>query len=87
MVMPRPTDHSSTDAGIGVNLAMIDATDLALSLLNEHDWDAAVASYEERMFERAVEPARGAREGLESFLDAGGLEHVRSHLAPAEGRA
>ena len=69
--------------GNGVNLAMIDATDLALALVNQPDWDRAVAEYEERMFERATEPAAGAKEGLESFLAEGGLEGIRAHLADA----
>jgi 2-polyprenyl-6-methoxyphenol hydroxylase-like FAD-dependent oxidoreductase len=73
--------------GNGVNLAMIDATELALSLVSESDWDVAVATYEERMFERAIEPARGAQEGLESFLTAGGLDHVRSHFEQVSGAA
>jgi 2-polyprenyl-6-methoxyphenol hydroxylase-like FAD-dependent oxidoreductase len=67
--------------GNGVNLAMIDGTELALALIHHEDWDRAVAAYEERMFERATEPARGAKEGVESFLSERGLEDIRAHFA------
>ena len=37
-------------SGEGVNLAMIDAADLAIALADAEDWRAAVRSYEESMF-------------------------------------
>ncbi|WP_076346653.1 FAD-dependent oxidoreductase [Paludisphaera borealis] len=58
--------------GEGVNLAMIDAADLALALADADDWRAAVRDYESKMFARAEIAAAGAAEGIESaFLDDG----------------
>lgn len=67
--------------GNGGNLAMTDATELALALGSSDDWDRAVQDYETRMFERAVEPAAGAKQGLEGFLEPDALEQIAAHFA------
>jgi len=67
-------------SGEGVNIAMLDATDLALSLAGSADWNRAVAEFEERMFARAAEAAAGAIEGL-AFVSERGLDHVLEHFA------
>lgn len=54
--------------GEGVNNAMLDAAELAQALISMQPWDAAVAGYEARMFERVVESAEGAAEGAATFL-------------------
>ena len=50
--------------GEGVNLAMLDAVDLACALSNHQNLDDAVRSYEQTMFPRAQTAARGADQGL-----------------------
>src|SRR6202008_582740 len=50
-------------SGEGVNMAMLHGAELALCLAAHDDWSLAVATYEEAMFARAEEAARGAMEG------------------------
>jgi 2-polyprenyl-6-methoxyphenol hydroxylase-like FAD-dependent oxidoreductase len=55
-------------SGAGVNMAILDATELALALSQSEDRSTAVPSDEERMFVRAAEAAEaaeGAGRGLE----------------------
>jgi 2-polyprenyl-6-methoxyphenol hydroxylase-like FAD-dependent oxidoreductase len=56
-------------AGEGANLAMLDATELALSLV-EHgaDVEAALAQYEAAMFPRSAEAAQGSAVGLDMCI-------------------
>jgi 2-polyprenyl-6-methoxyphenol hydroxylase-like FAD-dependent oxidoreductase len=65
-------------SGEGVNMAMLDALELALALTRAEDWSRAVADYEAHMFERAAEAAEGARQGLD-FVSEGALAHVLEH--------
>jgi 2-polyprenyl-6-methoxyphenol hydroxylase-like FAD-dependent oxidoreductase len=51
-------------AGEGANLAMLDATELALALV-EHDVETALTRYETAMFPRAKEAAEGSAAGLD----------------------
>ncbi len=51
-------------SGEGVNLAMIDAAELAVAISEHHSLDAAVRSYEQRMFPRALLANQGADQGL-----------------------
>jgi 2-polyprenyl-6-methoxyphenol hydroxylase-like FAD-dependent oxidoreductase len=51
-------------SGEGVNLAMLDAADLACAISESSSFEDAVRSYEETMFARAEIAARGADEGL-----------------------
>jgi len=76
-------------SGEGVNMAMLDALELALALTEHADWSRAVADYEERMFVRAAEAAAGAMQGLD-FISEDGLAHVLGHyesLGPPPGTA
>lgn len=66
-------------SGEGVNMAMLDAAELALALAGEQDWSRAVRGYEEAMFVRAAEAAEGARQGL-AFVSEEGLAHVLEHF-------
>ncbi|HVI54522.1 MAG TPA: NAD(P)/FAD-dependent oxidoreductase [Luteibacter sp.] len=70
--------------GEGVNTAMRDAAELAARLVGTLDWDDAVAAFENDMFERVVEAARGAAEGaaMQGSHDALALtlDHLRSVL-------
>jgi len=65
-------------SGEGVNMAMLDAVELADALMAQ-DWDAAIARYEQSMFVRAAQVAAGAHDGLD-FVSEGALDHVLEHL-------
>ncbi|MFY2563247.1 FAD-dependent oxidoreductase [Corallococcus terminator] len=66
-------------SGEGVNMAMLDAAELALGLAEDSDWSRAVATYEARMFTRAAEAAAGAMEGLD-FVSEHALAHTLEHF-------
>jgi 2-polyprenyl-6-methoxyphenol hydroxylase-like FAD-dependent oxidoreductase len=66
-------------SGEGVNMAMLDATELALRLAADSNWSRAVVTYEEAMFTRATEAAAGAMEGM-AFVSEDGLAHVLEHF-------
>ncbi|MDB6079606.1 MAG: nah, partial [Akkermansiaceae bacterium] len=70
--------------GEGVNLAMRDASDLALAVADAleagADWHAAVADYEKVICERAAEPAAGALEGLNATMAENAIESVLAHM-------
>lgn len=65
--------------GEGVNLAMLDATELALRLAADADFSRAVADYEARMFVRAAAAAAGAERGLD-FISEDALSHILEHF-------
>ena len=46
--------HLMPPLGVGVNLAMLDASDLATALVDSGDWCSAVARYEKLMLERST---------------------------------
>lgn len=66
-------------AGEGVNMAMLDAAELALALATDADWSRAVAGYEAAMFERAARAAEESDRGL-AFVSEQGLEHVLAQV-------
>ena len=66
-------------SGEGVNMAMLDALELALRLAEQKDWSEAVAGYEERMFTRAAAAAADAVQGLD-FVSDDALAHVLEHF-------
>jgi 2-polyprenyl-6-methoxyphenol hydroxylase-like FAD-dependent oxidoreductase len=72
-------------SGEGANLAMRDATDLALALIKEDDWKAGVRNYEVAMFARAEEAAVGARDGINETFSADGLSHMLRHMEEHRG--
>ncbi len=55
-------------SGEGVNLAMLDAAELANAISEDCDLEDAVRTYEETMFARAEIAAKGADEGLSSAI-------------------
>lgn len=73
-------------SGEGANLAMRDAADLALALVGEGHWDAAVRGCETAMFARAEEAARGASEGIEEVFSEDGLSHVLEFMEFIKGQ-
>ncbi|MFF1611421.1 FAD-dependent oxidoreductase [Amycolatopsis sp. NPDC058278] len=58
-------------AGEGANLAMLDATELALALADHDDVESALSAYEAAMFPRAEEAARVSADNLEACFAAG----------------
>ncbi len=58
-------------AGEGANLAMLDATELALALAEHDDVESALCTYEAAMFPRAEEAARASADNLEACFAAG----------------
>jgi 2-polyprenyl-6-methoxyphenol hydroxylase-like FAD-dependent oxidoreductase len=67
--------HLMPPLGVGVNLAMLDASELALALVHSSTVDDAVHSYEKTMLPRSAETAQlleGGAEHLLSVPDPGG---------------
>ncbi|MGE7879736.1 FAD-dependent oxidoreductase [Peribacillus muralis] len=57
-------------AGEGVNLAMVDAMNLALAIIRNDEFASAIKEYEEKMYEYASEKAQDSHDNLElSFSD------------------
>ena len=63
-------------SGEGVNLAMLDASDLACTISECSTLEKAVRTYEETMFPRAEPIARGADEGLKNAVGPDGDKHL-----------
>ncbi|MEU3626024.1 FAD-dependent oxidoreductase [Amycolatopsis coloradensis] len=62
--------HLMPPLGVGANLAMLDAAELALALAGSGTVGEAVAAYEKTMLPRAAEMARLLENGAEGLLDA-----------------
>ncbi|SFE05454.1 2-polyprenyl-6-methoxyphenol hydroxylase [Actinacidiphila alni] len=62
--------HLMPPLGVGVNLAMLDASDLALALANAATVDDAVRAYEKTMLPRSAEHARVLDGAAEDLLSA-----------------
>jgi 2-polyprenyl-6-methoxyphenol hydroxylase-like FAD-dependent oxidoreductase len=62
--------------GDGANLAMQDAADLALALVEQQDWRAAVQRTETKMFARAETSAAGAKCAIDEVFSEDGLSHM-----------
>ncbi|MGP8303994.1 FAD-dependent oxidoreductase [Streptomyces inhibens] len=60
--------HLMPPLGLGANLAMLDATDLATALVTEPGVDDAVRAYESIMLPRLAEAARQCAQGLENLM-------------------
>lgn len=63
--------HLMPPVGVGVNLAMLDACELALALVGAPTVDAAVTAYESVMLPRSAEFAAATADGPEHLLSAG----------------
>ncbi|MFJ3694651.1 FAD-dependent oxidoreductase [Streptomyces sp. NPDC090052] len=63
--------HLMPPLGVGVNLAMLDASELALALTNAATVDEAVRAYEKTMLPRSIETAELLEHGAEHLLSAG----------------
>ncbi|MGW7002674.1 FAD-dependent oxidoreductase [Streptomyces sp. NPDC054933] len=67
-------------SGMGTNLAMLDAVDLAQRIATEDTLDNAVKAYEEVMLPRAIEAAEGAAEGLNGAFSPDSTAHALQHM-------
>lgn len=68
--------HLMPPVGVGVNLAMLDAGELALALAGSATVDDAVTAYEATMLPRSASFAAATAEGPEHLLSATGREPV-----------
>lgn len=71
----------SSFAGVGVNLAMLDALELALALTGSTDTDAAVRSSEAAMLERAAEASAMAIENQRRCFSPDGARELARLLS------
>ncbi|MCP2163487.1 FAD-dependent oxidoreductase [Goodfellowiella coeruleoviolacea] len=62
--------HLMPPLGVGVNLAMLDASELALALANAATVDDAIRTYEKTMLPRSTETAKALEHGAEHLLSA-----------------
>ncbi|CAF0883136.1 unnamed protein product [Adineta ricciae] len=63
-------------AGEGVNLAMFDAADLALAIINADDLEQAIKDYEEKMCTRAAQSADESARNLDVFIGPGNTGQI-----------
>ncbi|MEU9454480.1 NAD(P)/FAD-dependent oxidoreductase [Streptomyces sp. NPDC048277] len=62
--------HLMPPLGVGVNLAMLDASELALALADAATVDDALRTYEKSMLPRSTETAKAIEHGAEHLLSA-----------------
>jgi 2-polyprenyl-6-methoxyphenol hydroxylase-like FAD-dependent oxidoreductase len=67
-------------AGEGVNLAMLDATELALAITGSDNLIQAIHDYEQKMFLRAAEAAEGSSSNLDLFIASGNTAKAAAEL-------
>ncbi|MBX6168319.1 MAG: FAD-dependent monooxygenase [Thermobispora bispora] len=68
--------HLMPPLGVGVNLAMLDAAELALALVRSAAIGDAVRSYEKTMLPRSAQTARTLENGAEFLLEAPGAGEI-----------
>ncbi len=67
-------------AGEGVNLAMLDATELALAITNSDDLTKSIHEYEQKMFSRAAKAAEESSANLDLFIAPGNTAEKAAEL-------
>lgn len=73
--------HLMPPLGVGVNLAMLDACELALAVVNSDTVEEAVRAYEKTMLPRSTEMQQALDHGAEELLSAE-LPDFAAHEAP-----
>jgi 2-polyprenyl-6-methoxyphenol hydroxylase-like FAD-dependent oxidoreductase len=71
--------------GDGANLAIRDAADLALALIEENDWTTAVQKSEITMWTRAEPAAAGAWDAIQETYSEDGLAHTLQMMEEHSG--
>ncbi|WP_328551980.1 FAD-dependent oxidoreductase [Streptomyces sp. NBC_00358] len=66
--------HLMPPLGVGVNLAMLDAAELALALVGSSTIDGAVDTYEKSMLPRSAQMAQSLEGGADHLLSAPGAD-------------
>ncbi|MER6565228.1 NAD(P)/FAD-dependent oxidoreductase [Streptomyces sp. NPDC001093] len=79
--------HLMPPLGVGVNLAMLDASELALALANAATVDEAIRTYEKTMLPRSTETAKVLEHGAEHLLstDVPDFDSDSDSDAPPQG--
>jgi 2-polyprenyl-6-methoxyphenol hydroxylase-like FAD-dependent oxidoreductase len=72
--------HVMPPVGIGVNLAMLDAADLASLLIASSDWVTAVEQFEAMMLARAGDIAREAQIGFQGMFGPDAPRAILDHM-------
>ncbi|CAF1414889.1 unnamed protein product, partial [Didymodactylos carnosus] len=67
-------------AGEGVNLAMLDATELALAIISADDLNQAIHDFEQKMFSRAAIAAEESSNNLDLFIAPGNSAEIAAEL-------
>ncbi|CAF1449440.1 unnamed protein product [Rotaria magnacalcarata] len=67
-------------AGEGVNLAMLDATELALAITNADDLKQAIHNYEQKIFPRAAKAAEESSSNLDLFISTGNAGKIAAEF-------
>ncbi len=67
-------------AGEGVNLAMLDATELALAIISSDDLTKSIHDYEQKMFSRAAQAANESSSNLDLFISPGNAAEIAAEL-------
>ncbi|MGW0558917.1 FAD-dependent oxidoreductase [Streptomyces sp. NPDC002926] len=67
-------------SGMGANLAMLDATDLARAITARPTLGEAVRAYEKLLLPRSVEAAEGSAEGLDSAFAPDSARQALAHM-------
>ncbi len=75
--------HVMPPVGLGVNLAMLDAVELAYQLSEQQNWDEATARFETKMMRRAAHEAEAA---AKAFADMFGVDGHRTALEHMHAR-